>query len=124
MNSNQNSPNKPGDGKSFGASHGSRITLIERLWQTPKTDALADEIKRSNWKDWHSLEKMEEHAKMLERSENKLKHRIRQLLDNRGHMAAEAVMDKMAEEISSANGSDQGHLPGKKNSQSTQRSSG
>jgi len=81
----------------------SRSSLVERLAETPKTDALADEIKRNNWQDWHNLEKMEEHAKTLERSENKLKHRIRQLLKHRGHVAAEAVMDKMAAEISSEN---------------------
>jgi regulator of replication initiation timing len=67
----------------------SQSSLVERLAETPKTAALADEIKRNNWQDWHNLEKMEEHAKTLERSENKLKHRIRQLLKHRGHVAAE-----------------------------------
>jgi uncharacterized protein (DUF2252 family) len=81
--------------------------LVERLAETPKTDALTDEIKRNNWQDWHNLEKMEEHAKALERSENKLKHRIRQLLKHRGHVAAEAVMDKMAAAISSLNDKNQ-----------------
>lgn len=81
----------------------SRSSLVERLAETPKTDALTDEIKRNNWRDWKNLEMMEEHAKRLERSENKLKHRIRQLLKHRGHVAAEAVMDKMAAEISSEN---------------------
>lgn len=90
-------------GEHSGGSHCSQISLAERLWQTPKTDALAAEIKRNNWQDWHNLEKMQEHAKKLERSENKLKHRIRQLLRHRGHVAAESVMDKMEEEISSAN---------------------
>lgn len=33
----------------------------------------------------------------------KMDHRIRQLLKHRGHVAAEAVMDKMAEEISPQN---------------------
>ncbi len=81
----------------------SRSSLIERLHETPKTDDLASEIKRNNWQDWHNLEKMEEHAKKLERSENKLKHRIKQLLKHRGHVAAETLMDKMASEISSEN---------------------
>jgi len=84
----------------------SRSSLSERLRETPKTAALSEEIKRNNWQDWHNLEKMEEHAKALERSENKLKHRIRQLLKHRGHVAAEAVMDKMAAEISSENSQD------------------
>ena len=70
---------------------------------TPKTDALTKEIERNNWRDWYNLEKMEAHAKTLERSENKLRRRIRQLLKHRGHLAAEAVMDKMADEISLPN---------------------
>lgn len=86
----------------------SRSSLVERLAETPKTDALTDEIKRNNWRDWKNLEMMEEHAKRLERSENKLKHRIRQLLKHRGHVAAEAVMDKMAAEISSENATVEG----------------
>jgi uncharacterized protein (DUF2252 family) len=54
--------------------------LSERLRETPKTDALTEEIKRNNWQDWHNLEKMEEHAKESERSNNKLRHQRRILL--------------------------------------------
>ena len=79
------------------------MTTLAECEETPKTDALTEEIKRNNWRDWHNLEKMEDHAKTLERSENKLKRRIRQLLHNRGYAAAEVVMDKMAAEISSEN---------------------
>jgi uncharacterized protein (DUF2252 family) len=80
-----------------------RDLSIAECEETPKTDAITDEIKRNNWRDWYNLQKMEEHAKQLERSENKLKRRIRQLIKHRGHVAAEAVMDKMAEEISLPN---------------------
>ena len=58
----------------------SRSSLSERLRETPKTDALTEEIKRNNWQDWHNLEKMEEHAKESERSNNKLRHQRRILL--------------------------------------------
>ena len=58
----------------------SRSSLSERLRETPKTDALTEEIKRNNWQDWHNLEKMEEHAKEIERSNNKLRHQRRLLL--------------------------------------------
>ena len=86
----------------------SRSSLSDRLRETPKTDAVSEEIHRNNWRQWVIIEQMEEHARQLERSENKLKHRIKMLLKHRGHVAAEAVMDKMAEEISSENSQDRG----------------
>ena len=80
-----------------------RDLSIAECEETPKTDAITEEIKRNNRRDWYNLQKMEEHAKQLERSENKLKRRIRQPIKHRGHVAAESVMDKMAEEISLPN---------------------
>ena len=58
----------------------SRSSLSERLRETPKTDAVSEEIRRNNWRQWVIIEKMEEHAKTLERSNNKLRHQRRLLL--------------------------------------------
>ena len=79
---------------------------------TRETDQLeeCDQYKvDEDYAEYNAYRRMVEHAKTLERERDewrkkavdlhKMKHRVSQLLEHRGHVAAEAVMDKMAEEF-------------------------
>lgn len=74
--------------------------MNEQSRKTPKTNALTALIHRNNWREWRNVELLEEHAKTLERNERHLRRRIKQLLKHRGHVAAEAVLDKLEHEMS------------------------
>lgn len=80
----------------------SRSSLSDRLRETPKTDAVSEEIHRNNWRQWVIIEKMEDHAKEIERSNNKLRHQRRLLLKRVKEMGSDLAESRQIAKDASA----------------------